>query len=313
MGYVVLPIALLSSLEVILAYQHHSKDIRIVACAFPAKSLRSLVDLAYAIHFDCAAQLIKDIELGKVRGEQFKDLDTAKVKELVDTSYLLQVEVLGMYGEYHSFLSKDELREASLLPQRFREIRINNQSFFKFTQSVDPSVYFNLSLDFENTRVFDLISQPTRSTENRSKLFVAGESISLVNGVTGTFSNFFREFRSIRRLVHAENMYDALLWLGFCPLLLVYLLKYQDRVPEQIRQSPAFVQVILGVVVFFSLTLAFRLVFNLGRWSYPYMEITDHSTQNHKIVKWIYSVSVAAVLGAIAVNFASFLVRSLSF
>lgn len=110
----------------------------------------------------------------------------------------------------------------------------------------------------------------------------------------------------LNHLLHMENIYDVILWLIYFPLLLFYLYKYQSHLPDIIKSSNMLPQILTGLTIFFILLLAFRLVFNLGRWLFPYMQIKNQITRERYILKAIYSLFITTVLGEIVLRFSSF-------
>lgn len=300
------PLRPIYRIECGMLYRQQSITHKISSCKFQLDSLGKLVDLATRLHDDCVKQLKQDLSSTQFLQKGIDHTSQADIDAKVDAHFKLMIEVFGIDGEYLNILSLNEISSTVDLPHKISKVRINNASIYEFYFGNRPSVHFEVTIDFRSTRVFDLISGPSHSTFNESKSEVVGQNSTLVNGLSAHLEKFFSNFKTHHGFLHAENIYDVLLWLGFFPLLLAYLVKYQSKIPDLVTTAPVVVQVIVSLTVFFILALFFRLLFNLGRWLYPYMEITDQTRKERIALKAFYSLIVVSILGAIAVHIANF-------
>lgn len=295
-----------------MLYRLHSITHKIPSGKFSLVNIRKFVDLTSKMHLDCVKQLRSDLLNGEFRCDGIDVSDPGKVDLAISQNFQIMIEIFGEDGEYVNVLSLDEISSEVDLPHRISKIRIGNCSIFQYNYArTKPSIYFEVVLDFNSTRIFDLISTPSRSTSNDSQIQIAGQNTTTVKGISSSLEKFFEIHKSHHAFIHAENIYDLLLWIGFFPLLLAYLYKYQSKIPEVVLSSSTLTQVITALTIFFILALSFRLIFNLGRWLFPYLEITDQTSRRRNVLKGIYSLCATAVAGSIAVHVLTFLWESL--
>lgn len=295
-----------------MLYKLHRITHKVPSGKFTLANLRTFVELTNRLHTDSVKQLRSDLLSGEFRCNGIDTSDPAKVDEAISQNFQIMIEFFGEDGEYVNVLNLNEIASEVDLPHRISKIRIGNCGIFQYNyENTKPSIYFEIILDFSSTRIFDLISTPSRSTSNDSQIQISGQNTTTVKGISSSLEKFFDNHKSHHALIHAENIYDLLLWLGFFPLLIVYLYKYQSKIPSAVLESPTLTQVITALTVFFILALSFRLIFNLGRWLFPYLEIRDQTSRERTVFKGIYSLCATAIVGAIAVHGMTFLWNSL--
>lgn len=295
-----------------MLYRLHSITHKIPSGKFSLVNLRNFVDLTNRMHLDCVKQLRTDLLSGEFRCEGIDASAGDELELAISNNFRIMIEIFGEDGEYINVLSLDDISSEVDLPHRISKIRIGNCGIFQYKYgNMKPSIYFEIVLDFSSTRIFDLISTPSRSTSNDSQIQIAGQNTTIVKGISSSLEKFFETRKSNHAFIHAENIYDLLLWLGFFPLLLSYLYKYQSKIPEVVLGSSILTQVMTAMTMFFILALSFRLIFNLGRWLFPYLEITDQTSGRRSLLKGVYSICATAVVGSIAVHVVIFFWDSL--
>ncbi len=224
------------------------------------------------------------------------------IEKHVIYNYLWALEVIGSNGEYLYIQDLTKLKTTDL-PFKIDKIKFNNYFSYEYINARKPSVHFEVSVDFQEVKIFDLISSPTESTTNDSFVEVTGLDQTMVIGLTGRFESFFKKYETYNSLVNIQNIYDIILWFVFVPILSIYLVKYQDLIPEVLRNSSTFVQVVLAISSLFVALLFFRFLFNVARWFFPCQELTSQVSRGRKLSKYVYSLIITTLIGGVGVNF----------
>lgn len=292
-------------------FKQHSITHRIPSCKFGIDDLVKLVALGNRVHNDCLEQFKRDV-FSKTFTQVGLDISARdKAEAIINEQFRVMIEIFGDDGEYLNVLDLQEIPSEAEIPYKISKIRFGNASIYNFYFNNKPSTYFEVTIDFRTTKIFDLISSPTYSTSNDSLISVVGQNSTVANGISSTLEKYFRHHRARYGFIHAENIYDIVLWLFFFPLLLVYLFKFSSKIPDFVSQSPVIVQIVAALPAFFILLLTFRMAFNVGRWLFPYMEITTQTSWERTACKAIYSLIVTSLVGAIIVHFGTYFVDAL--
>lgn len=276
---------------------------KLPSCSLGFADIISLIELFSSFHEECAVKMITDIREGSFSCQpitQESHLD--KIKIFVETNFVATLEVFGSNGEYLNVDLKDvsTLRGFDI-PHKVIKVKIGNSSVFEIINKKKPSVYVDLSLDFNEVKVFDLVSHASASTVNDSFYDVTGIDSTFVNGISSRLISFINKFRNFNYLINEQHAYDVLLWIIFFPLLIFYILKYQ-QIFIIISSKPTFIQVFLSILLLLLSLLVFRCIFNVARWLFPCQEIKDQVRKIKKTTKYVYSIAATGVIGTIAYN-----------
>lgn len=283
---------------------------RLPTCSYTISDLDGLIDICIRLHQECKIKFIDDIRSKKFSVTDLNLEDENQIKLHVDSNFFWMIEIHGEHGEYLNVMDLSKLAGGDL-PQRIRKVSIGNLFMYEFKTTNRPSVHFDVTIDFDTIKIFDLITLPTRSTKNESAFEVTGSNSVTVLGLAAELDKFFTKHKNLNGAVNAGNAYDILLWLVFLPLSLIYLIKYQAAVPNQILSSPMPIQIIFSFIVFFQSLMLFRLLFNFARWFFPCQELKSQTKLWRQIAKYTYSAAVTGLIGTVAFNFIAWLIQSI--
>lgn len=280
-----------------MAYQQKHITKSIPSAGYTREDLISLIRLAEKLHSDCVSQFKSDIAQNRwhVANVLAQDAGTH-----VDSHFALTIAINGHDGEYTNF-EPTELNSTTL-PSQISKITISNFSRYEILTRSTPSTYFEVVIDFKAAKIFDLVSSPSRATENQSLITSFSINHIFCDGMDRQIESFFRQHKNLNSVVHRENIYDFILWFLYLPIVIILMIKHEIPLSEGITSAHLIVQIITAVTSFALLIICFRLLFNAGRWLFPFQQITSNATTASKISKLLYSGIVITLVGVLAVR-----------
>lgn len=287
-----------------MIYRQQSITRKIPTCAITHDEFLTLFELCKELHNRCKQKFKNDLISGSYHAGIVQEEDL--IDDLINNDFLWSLEIFGTEGEYFNS-SNPQTIEKNDFPLLISKIKFGNLFPYEYKRKQKPSIYFELSIDFKEVMIIDLLTSPTKSTDNDSFFIVAGIDSITVMGITNLLDNFFKKHSTYNNIINAENVYDLLLWLFFFPVLLIYLFKFKDAFPEIIVSAPNILQTILGIVLWFIAILVFRFLFNFARWLFPCQELITQTSKGRKVAKYIYFVTIASLIGTLVYNFLSWL------
>lgn len=269
-----------------------TREVKIPSCTLDMQKLEKFRDLIVTINEEFAvAQLNTVASL----------LDSQKVGEgllgnevRVKNAVMPSFKIMGQNGDQIETYMPDELNW-SVIPMPLKEIRIN--SGVGYTYLFKESWQRNrlvVVIDFSSHDVMDLLSSPTKGTENLSSISISGDNATLVNGAYEQILRFFIENKSGWNFLHTRNIYDFSLWLGLIPFLFFLLSRFDDQLKDVGGLSSSAVNM-LYICIFLFLLLFFRIIYNWGRWLFPYIEFELNKPPLLKTQRTLFATATLAI------------------
>lgn len=283
-------------------YKQQSLNRKLPTCEYVLTDvLDHLFRLCLKLHTICHSRFKEYVRNGQFSVKDISPTDSEKLDSHVSETFFWTLEVFGANGEYLHVIDAGSFRQEDL-PLRISKIRIRNDQWYELKNKMKPCLYFDLTIDFNTFRILDLVTPATHSTKNESRCLVSGINGVDVKGLSEEFAQYFKKHENLNYLINSENVYDFLLWILVVPLLLFYLTNSRDHIPQRVLESATPIQLIFSIAFFFQTLIFFRLIFNIGRWFFPCQELTTQTSYRRRIVKWIFSLSVAGLVGTLAYN-----------
>lgn len=205
-----------------------------------------------------------------------KDLRPEEIQKHIDDLMIITVGVWGTKGEYIAFRNATEIKTEDL-PRVISQIHIENYSNFKFYINRNPLHECGVLLDCTLTHPFDLSISATSPTPNRSELRFMGVNETWVEGAYSQILACFEGKIKKSAFIHNSSVYDLLLWVGFVPMLAIYMAKLDIQITHLFKNYSQGYQFFIYLVLFLFCLLIFRVFFGILRWLFPHIEVIGHS------------------------------------
>lgn len=243
--------------------------------------------------------LEKNHEAQKRESEYIKSLNlTDEIDKSKDV--IVQIEIFGKNGLYK--ITDDISKLTEINKEYIQKIVIDNSRIYQRSTSFLPQNNFRIVFDFTQPSCWDLISSPTKATDNDSAFEVLGTDKTWVEGVFSEINKDINEPKYkfwFRRFIHLANVYDLLLWLFFIPLFLISMLSYDVKISYYLRNHSGGL-IVLFFLYFFGLFLvAFRLLFNSVRSIFSYLEYEPNKHVSKGVQNTIIKISGAIFLALV--------------
>lgn len=284
-----------------MAYQEKRKRKYIPSASYTTNDLIKLIKLCSDLHAECKTQFRNDISQEKWHVLNLPHDNDAEIDKHLK-NFELSIAVYATNGE-SIHIGPDEFNENHLFPQ-INKVTISNLSRYEHTFKASPSAYFTLHLSFEQWHPFNLHTNPSHEGANSTIDTFAIKGI-FCDGLESQIIDFFRVHRNLNSIVHRQNIFDLLLWLVFFPSTMTIAIKKNLEISNSILKSNFLLQTLISLVLFFFLISIFRLIFNLGRWLFPYQEINNEISLPKKITKFVYSSVFLTLFGGAILHLAT--------
>lgn len=284
---------------------------RILPSTFTLQDLGSVCRLAEEVHRECIKQLKNEIQ-EKIFIPDVKIETDYEINDFIKMNYNLLYEVTSSNGSYINFFSLDDLNSYDV-PDNILRLKISNLTLFKLNRSHGPSTYFEIQFDFSEVKIFDLVSSPTSGTINDSSYFICSTSHTFADGLSERFSSTLSKFSNLLPILHASSVYDVSLYFVVIPTstAIVYILK--ERLPDSFNGVPIYLQILSVFSFLFLLLLTYRLLFNIGKWLLPYLEIKEQEIKLKGLFRFAYLALMAGIISTIGYNFILYTLKILGF
>lgn len=276
-----------------LTYKSNQISAPLPSCAIDITYLKKLYRILNEI-----TQKAADTEISKLKKNPGQsDEEFEKLKETARNLYKLSIQVFGTKGEY-IFSESPDIFDETKLPDHIARIIFDNSLKFNFTLKKDPSNKIRVEFDFQKTKIFDLITNPSKATHNTSNIYVFGEDEIWVSGAYKNVIQSLQERANKRNWLHKTNIYDLFLWFIIIPLCFFTIYKF-ERLFSLKTRSISTVFVVTLYLYFFLITLnIFRMIFNYTRWVFPKMEIVTSLKKGAIVHRVILGMLFLAILSS---------------
>ncbi|MEE3080393.1 MAG: hypothetical protein VX341_13725 [Bdellovibrionota bacterium] len=293
-----------------LVYKQKTINKVIPPATFNYDKLVSLGKLLEELHEECTKELIKLLKEGSfIPPESFDVTNEEEIKKFCDKFKLLY-EIQSKSGAYVNFSSLNDIVTHDI-PSDISRITISNLSLYKYLTNLYPPIYFELVLDLTEIKIFDLSSSPSNGTPNDSYYHVASMNHTIADGMAERIRSELEKNKNLFPVIHKSGLYDLSLYLFVIPATTAIIYTLKERVPVFITELPVFLQVLSVISGFFLLLLSYRLIYNLGRWLLPYMEIKEQQNKIQTLLRLLYFTLVTGVVTSVCYNFFSSLLSFL--
>lgn len=294
-----------------LVYKQKTINRTLSPATFNFDHLVSIGNLLEELHEECMQELIKVIKDGTfIPPEKVNTNNDKEIEEFCKKFFLLY-EIQSMDGAYINFRSLNDIVTYDV-PSNISKIKISNLSMYKYLTVQYPPTYFEIQLDFSEVKIFDLSSSPSSGTLNDSYYYVTSTNHTFADGLAERIKNEINKHKNLFPLIHKSGLYDLSLYLFVIPATTAIIYTLKDSVPQFITGLPVFLQVLTVISGFFLLLLSYRLVYNLGRWLLPYMEIVEQKHKLKSFFRFIYFTLVSGILSTVGYNFIASIIGALS-
>ncbi len=292
-------------------YREQSIKQQLPSGTYSIDDLEELFILCLKIHQECCEKIKAEFISGNFVIDGVDGKNHEQVEKHIKENYTWALEFLGSNGEYLSINDENTI-ERSDLPVTIKRIQFGNCFNYEFFTKRKPPVHFEVVIDFTERNALNLIAVPPLAPLKASFLKVTGLDQTMVVGIAGRIETYCRKFENYNFLINVENIYSYILWFIFSPILLTYLWLYKNSFPNDLINSPLYLQTILAILTIFFSLVFYRLIFNIAQWLFPPQELSNQIGRGRKLAKYSYSLIVAGVLGTIGYNFVSWILGRLA-
>lgn len=215
--------------------------------------------------------------------------------EQKDPAPMLGVEIRDREGAITYTYDEKEFDEEIEDSHPIASIRFENSSAFAFSHTKPPSNTFTVVIDFNEPEVFDLLSSPSRATQNLSLVSVSGSNPTWVNGAYASIQTFLHKQSVSRGFLHRTQAYEIFLFFVFIPALFYGYQKADPAVEKVFGITSPGHSVMVYLILTLGLLVAFRLGFNYLRWIMPFNEMSG----KHHRIRYVHRRAWLFIIAAI--------------
>ncbi|MGE4233479.1 MAG: hypothetical protein AB7F43_09140 [Bacteriovoracia bacterium] len=267
-----------------------SRTIKIQSCYFNAERFEKLKKVISEIS-DKFSESQKNLVIQEEKKRGGESEEESKLVQLF-------IQVRGKNGEVVEAFDPNKISTTDF-PTPIQKIKINSYEIETYGGITAPGRQrnaFEIILDFSSVPVFDLVTNPSKSTENESSIYVKGEDSFVVQAAYDQLVDFFSHSRTFWVFIHKESIYEFLKWFVAVPIGLLSLKNLDGKIQAYILSSSEFLTIIYVILFAFGLFL-FRLVFNWARWLFPYVDFDLNRPPFLAFQRYIFAVFSGGLIG----------------
>ncbi|GJQ59743.1 MAG: hypothetical protein D8M57_13020 [Candidatus Scalindua sp. AMX11] len=220
-----------------------------------------------------------EIELGFFKRNEQSHGEYEDNRKTLRESFKLKITISGKDGE-QLWGSIVEVFDSANFPEEVRSLYVDSESTLRHVHNYYPHNSFQIFLDFNKPKIFDMSLLPSQGTPNQSKIEVQGYDATWVNGVFSELKQFIDKRSSTLSIVHSHSIYDILLLvLGF-PSSFWVCSKLSNQIETAFESGSVFVINALYLYVFVITLFIFRVLFHYIRWVCP---LVEYQSKDNKI------------------------------
>ena len=259
-----------------------------ISCSLDRRDLERLLKILQERLVPAAEEEIAYFEKGNQSDEDFE-----KNKQLLRDGFDLRLTVTGVDGQ-ELYGTVVEVVNSPNFPEAIKSVYINSEHFLQAVHNYLPRNSFEVFLDFSRPGVMDSAILPSNRTPNGSNIKVHGYNATWVNGLFHELQEFIRQRQARCRWLHANSVYDLLVWTLGLPIGFWFCFKFGAILPQIGVAASPFLDAALYVYVFLIVLFGFRALFHYARWVFPIVEYRFPQNQ---------SLKHRAILSALFVGF----------